>query len=326
MITIFRNKSIVTIFSLIALCLLTHLHIFFIPVQVHDGYFSGFISWIFHKYSSSIAPFFLNSFYIIVILIQAIRINVILNNHKLFNKSAFTTSLAYILFTGLFTNAYSLSVALIANSLVIWIFSFSIKLYNNSSAKGLLFNLGLLASVSILFFQPLAIITIGLLFALIVLRPFKISEWFIFLLGVITPFYIILSFLYLTDQLSILQELLPITQFKLYIPNNTWDSANYILIAILSIAGLVTWYPNSNRMVIQSRKSWGVILIFLILSIIGALIFTSNNYYTELICLIPLSAFVSNFFLYPSKKILVHILLLAAFVVITYNNLTLIKG
>lgn len=326
MITIFRDKSILTIFSLIAICLLTHFHIFFVPVTLHSTLNSGFISDFIDQYAKFIKPFILNTIYIIIIIIQAIRLNIILNNHKLFSKSGFTTALAFILFTGLFTNAYEMSAALIANSLVIWIFSFSIKLYNNTSPKSLLYNLGLLASCSILLFKPLVLITVGLLFALVILRSFKIVEWLIFILGLITPIYILLSILYLNNNLDYINRFILNFSFDFQIKQDTWYLVSISTIVLLTFAGLVTWYPNSNRMVIQSRKSWGVILIFFLLSIIGILFLNRFNFYTEILCLVPCAAFVSNFFLYPSKKILIHFFLIVIAVVIAHQNYIIIQG
>ncbi len=326
MITIFRDKTILTIFSLIAICLLTHLHIFFAPVILHSTLKSGLIADFIDQYAKLLQPFMLNVIYILIIIIQAIRLNVILNNHKLFSKSGFTTALAFILFTGLFINAYEMSAALIANSLVIWIFSFSIKLYNNSSPKALLFNLGLLASCSILLFKPLALITIGLLFALLILRSFKIVEWLIFILGLLTPIYLLLAALYLFDQLDYLNHFGMGLQFNFQIKQETWYLLSISTIVFLTLAGLVTWYPNSNRMVIQSRKSWGVILIFFILSVIGVLFLSTSNFYTEILCLVPCAAFVSNFFLYPSKKILINFFLIVITVFVVHQNMIIIKG
>jgi hypothetical protein len=325
-ITIFRDKSILTIFSLIAICLFTHLHIFFVPVILHATKNSGLIADFIDQYGILIQPFVLNIIYIIIIFIQAIRLNIILNNQKLFSKSGFTTALAFILFSGLFTNTYEISAALIANSLVIWIFSFSIKLYNNSSPKSLLYNLGLLASCSILLYKPLALITVGLLFALLILRSFKIAEWLIFILGLITPIYILISALYLTDNLDYINHFILNYSFNFELKQETWYLISVSTIVLLTLAGLVTWYPNSNRMVIQSRKSWAVILIFFLLSICGILILNNFNFYAELLCLVPCAAFVSNFFLYPSKKILINFFLIVIAVIVVHQNWLMIQG
>lgn len=326
MIAIFRDKSILTIFSLIAICLLTHLHIFFTPVEIYTTTKSGIISDILDKYIVSIPAFIINVLYIFIILIQSIRLNIILNNHKLFSKSGFTTALAFILFTGLFTNAYEFSAALIANSLIIWIFSFSIKLYNHSSPKALLFNLGLLGSCSILLFKPLALITIGLLFALLILRAFKLVEWLIFILGLITPFYLLLSFLYLNNNLEYIQNFIPNFHFQFQLEQDPWYYFTLSTIILFALSGLITWYPNSNRMVIQSRKSWGVILIFFILALFGVLFINHQKFHTEILCLVPLAAFVSNFLLYPSKKILINFFLIIIAIIVAHKNMLLIMG
>lgn len=311
--------------GLVMLCLLIHIHLFFVPIIIHTQAQNGIISLLLNNYINKLNQTFIAIIYVLVILIQAIRLNIILNNYKLFSKSGFTTAFAFILFTGLFTNAFELSAALIANSLIIWIFSFSIKLYNNNSPKSLLYNLGFIACSSILLYQPAIIVTLGLLFALTVLRPFRFSEWLIFILGLLTPIYLLLASLFLLDNLTLINQFIPHVDFNFIIQKDPWLFASVVTIAIITIAGLITWYPNSNRMVIQTRKSWAVLLIFFLLSIVGVLFFSTKGYFPELLCITPFAAFVSNFFLYPSRKILINILLIVAATIIVYHNIQLIS-
>jgi len=323
-ITIFRDKSIVAIFALVILGLLVHLHIFFVPIQLNTSSNSGVISWLFQNYIVKLKPAIINVMYILLLLTQAVRLNIILNNNKMFGKAAFTTALAFIILSGLFTNAYTFCPALVAASLVIWLFHNAMKLYNNTSAKTLIFNIGFVASTGIILYQPMIFVAISMLFALAILRPFKTTEWFIFIIGIITPIYLLVAGLYLFDSLPLLLKFVPQIHYKFLINSDPWYWMNVSTIIVLAIAGLVVWYPNSSRMVIQIRKNWLVMLILFILLVSSILLFNSSKYLPEILCIVPLTAFVANFFLYPQRTILINIILIIAFVMIVYNNLQLI--
>ena len=325
MISIFRDKSIVAILGLVIVCVLVHFHIFMEPVHINSNANSGVLSWVFQVFFSKLHPVFITIIYILILFVQAIRLNLILNNSKMFSKNGFTTALAFIILSGLFTNAFTLSPALIANSLAIWLFNNAIKLYNNPSAKSLIFNIAFLASTSVILYQPTVFIVVSLLFALAILRPFKITEWIIFIVGLVAPVYLLISGMYLFNTLPLLNKFIPQIHFKFLIIKDTWYWINFSTISLLVIAGLFTWYPNSNRMVIQTRKSWVVMLILFTLSLMGILFFNSTKYLPEILSIIPMAAFVSNFFLYSRRAILVSLFFISAIVIIVCNNLQLLK-
>lgn len=321
MISLFRDKSIVAIFCLVIASLLVHLHIFFVPIPIDINLNSGVLSWLFQDYFTKLHPVAISVIYILLLLVQAIRINIILNDSKMFSKMGFTTAFAVVLLSGLFTNAFSFSPAFIANSFVIWVFSSVIKLYNNPSPKAILFNAGFIASASVILYQPTLFLVVGLLFALSILRSFKPTESLILVIGIIAPIYLFVSSLFLTDKMSLLLKLIPQFHFHFLLIKNPWFWSSVSTIFLLAIAGIFSWYPNSNRMVIQIRKNWLVMLIFFILSTTGILLFTNKFYFPEVLCIVPMAAFVSNFFLYPERKILINLLLIMAVIMIVYNNL-----
>lgn len=321
MISLFRDKSIVAIFALVIIGLLVHLHIFFAPVIVDANINSGVLSWLFNGYVSKLHSATITIFYFLLLMVQAIRLNMLLNDSKMFSKMGFTTAFAVVLLTALFGNAFKFSPAFIANSFVIWLFGSVIKLYNNLSPRGLLFNVGFIASASVILYQPTLFLVAGSLFALSILRSFKPTEWLILIIGIVAPVYLFVSGLFLTNKMALLLNLLPQIHFHFSVIKNPWFWSNIATIFILTIAGLVVWYPNSNRLVIQIRKNWLVMLIFFVLSLISTLLFTSKFYFAEVLCIVPMAAFISNFFLYPQRKILINVLLLLATVMIVYNNM-----
>ena len=204
-------------------------------------------------------------------------------------------------------------------------FTTAIKLYNNPNAKSLIFNIAFLASASVILYQPMVFVAVALLFALAILRPFRITEWIIFIVGLIAPVYLLVAGMFLSDSMPLLNKFIPQIHFKYSIVTNPWYWSNIATIGVLTIAGLLTWYPNSSRMVIQIRKNWVVMLILFVLLLSGILFFNAGKYLPEILCIVPMAAFVSNFFLYPERKILINLMLIIATVMVVYNNLQLLN-
>ncbi len=243
----------------------------------------------------------------------------------MFSKSGFTTGFAYILLSGLLANAYALTPALLTISLIILIIKSAFSLYNNPTAKGLIFNIGFFSTLSFICYQPSILLLVAVMFALGILRAFRPAEWLILLFGMIAPAYLLLSGLFLFDKMNLLPMLLPKIHFAVSIAKDPWYWFNLSTIVVLVIAGLILWYPNSNRMVIQTRKNWVVMLVLSLLLLLGLFAFNANNQFPEVLCLVPMAAFLSNYFLYTRRSILANFLVLVSVAAIVHHHLQLMK-
>jgi hypothetical protein len=138
-------------------------------------------------------------------------------------------------------------------------------MYNKTDAKGLIFNVGFLTSITIICYYPSVFLMFFSLFSLAVLRPFRPAEWLVLLLGLVAPFYILLSILYLFDFNF---NSIVFSKFGLLFSINTkdyWAILNLFFLSLLTIISLFIWYPNSSRLVILIRKNW-ILLLFLFFS------------------------------------------------------------
>ena len=65
------------------------------------------------------------------------------------------------------------------------------------------------------------------------------------------------------------------------------------------------WYVQSNlgKMLIQMRKSWSLLLVFLIVSMLIIMANGGNNYVNWLLCAVPLAAFHAAAYFYPKGRI-----------------------
>lgn len=262
-----------------------------------------------------------------LILVQAIRLNMALNELRMYTSNSFVPGMTYILLTAMVPQWCTISPALVTNSLVIWIFIKLSRLYNHPSPKTLLFNTGFIAGLSVICYHPMAILIGVVLFALAVVRPFRLAEWLVLLIGIVLPYYFVLSVLYLTDRLPAIGSMLP--DFYLGLPVGSTDKnllwgVSYL--AIIMLFGLFFWQVSISRMVIQIRKNWGVMMVLLLTLLPVPFIFQLGGLESGLLALIPVSAFAANAFANPRNLGLPNLLFILAIVVIAINNWHLLKN
>lgn len=326
MVFLFRDKSIINIFFLVLLSIAIHAHLFMAtPILLVDKT-DGILSILLLNYLTNISPTVLFIVYQVIIVLQAVRLNMVLTDFRMFQSINYTTAMTYILLTGMISEWSSISAALISNSLVLWIFILLSRLYNNQTPRTLLFNIGMLVSLTIIAYHPTAILIMVVLFALAVVRPFRPVEWILLLMGIMLPYYFLGAYLFLNDQLATIRQYLPILQLHFPVPHPNqwlWISLGYLLVILL--AGIFYWQQFINRMVIQIRKNWGVMMVLLLILVIAPFLFVGGGMDTAILSLIPLSAFVANAFGYPKRSLLPNILFWLAIVLVVHNNWELIK-
>jgi hypothetical protein len=135
--------------------------------------------------------------------LQALMINYLVNEHRLTTKHTFLPAMSYLLITSLLPDWSLLSPPLLASTLIIWAFLMLFRLYNQQVVKGAVFNIGLIIGLSSMTFFPSAAFLICLLLGLLILRPFRLNEIILFLIGALTPYYFYSVYLFLTDRLTL---------------------------------------------------------------------------------------------------------------------------
>jgi hypothetical protein len=322
---LFRDKSIANIFFLALLSVSVHLHFFTQPPAVvfhgNDGVFSSGLQ----HYVAGLPPTVLFLLYQFIVLLQAIRLNMVLGEMRMYPQITYTTAMAYILLSGILPEWCGISPALCANFLLIWIFIKLSRLYNHPSPKTLLFNTGLIVGLSVLCYHPTAILIGVVLFALIVVRPFRLAEWVILLMGILLPYYFLFGILFLQDKTSRFMSFVP--SLRLDLPVAAWSVPLIIQLAVLLsmiIAGLIYWQLTHTRMVIQIRKNWGVMMVMLLILLPIPFLFRDAGLESAFMSIVPLAAFSSSAFSTPRRLLLPNILFWLAIAVLIYNNWILI--
>ncbi|HRI20475.1 MAG TPA: hypothetical protein PLA68_05955 [Panacibacter sp.] len=325
MVSFFKEKSTATVFGLVLVSASTRAFFWVHPPQFAIAPDDGLIYYLISPLLT-LPAILLPLIYQLIVVVQALRLNYAFNEVRMFPKSAFTAALAYILLTALLPAWNNITAALLLNTLLIWLLYKLTKLYNTQQPKTLLFNIGLIAGSTVLLYFPALPLIIVVFFALGILRPFRLNEWLILLLGILTPFYFFAGWLFLNNQLGNI-----IHQIQIFGPHIV-RPANLVLTAVtfaiagsIIIAGAFMWQSNSGRMVIQVRKTWSFFFVAIVL--LAAVVFLVKDAWPNALLLsaVPAAAFVSNTFLYPKRNFVPAIIFWLLVGLIIYNNWFAVK-
>lgn len=268
---------------------------------------------------SSDLPFIYSLITYLLLFTQAVTFNKIVNDVRLMQRSTYLPAMSYMLITSLFPEWNILSSALIANTLLIWVWLKLNTLYHNIHAKTVLFNIGMATGISALFYFPSIAFALLIVCALMLTRPFIITEWIITLIGITTPFYYFIVWFYLSDNFKYYK----LPALSIGYPNVI--NYRFLVALTLSLTGLVTgaYFVQSsvNKQPVQIRQKWTLMSLYLLIALLIPFINNTHSFKYWVISAVPLSAFTACAFYYPSKKwfpVLLHWLMVLFVIVISY--------
>ncbi len=268
--------------------------------QSADGpLYSAFIIWMKGIFTESSIVFSIIAF--IFWYLQAIVFNKAVNDQRLYQKPTYVVGMSYLLITSLFSDWFALSASLMASTVLIWVWSKLCTLHNNNAAKTTIYNIGLSIGVASFFYYPLIIFTFLFIVGIAITRPFRLNEWLIGLVGICTPFYFFASWLYLTGQWNTYR--LP----KTFADNPVFDQTKWAMAALLMLVlammlGIYFVQRNMRRQIVQTRKSWQLIYLYLLGAVLVPFVNSAGNFSNWILMAVPLSLLVSSSFYYPDKK------------------------
>ncbi len=251
---------------------------------------------------------------------QALSFNRLLNNRRLMQKPNYLPAMSYLLITSFFAEWNVLSAPLVINTLLIWVWAKMSSLYNNPHAKSTLYNIGIVIGITTFFYFPSLAFALLIIFALVITRPPRVAEWFIAVLGIATPWYLLFAWLFLTNKLYSFQVPGIIVDYPLFAQNNA-QYTGVVMILTAAVAGGIFVQLNARRQLVQVRKSWGLMVLYLIVALFIPFINSSHHFQYWILATVPLSAFIACFFFYPTKKWIpasLHWIMVAFVIYMTY--------
>ena len=243
----------------------------------------------------------------LLLYIQAISINKLINSQRLMQKPNYLSGMAYLLITSLFSDWFNLSAPLIVNTLLIAVLALLSGLHNNNNPKSTLFNAGMIIGICGFFYFPSIAFLLLVMVGLGITRPFRLPEWMMVLLGILAPYYFLAAWVFLTDKWKGYR----FPGFTLKVPSfqqNAWAYAAVIVVSLTVIIGIFFIQDNMRRQVVQARKSWNLIFLYLFVSLLVPFLNASQGFDYWILTAVPLAMITGTAFFYPERKIVPLIL------------------
>lgn len=321
----FKANSPINTFLLLLYGVVLKLPMFLQPVkplpQPTDGFLYKLLLLQLDKVAGALPGIYALIAYLLLFT-QAITFNQLANVQKLMPKPNYLVGMSYLLITSLFKEWNILSAPLIAGSLMVWVWAKMSSMSNIKNANGSLFNTGIVIGIATFFYFPSIAFAALMIFGLIIIRPFRLAEWLVSLLGILTPWYFLLSYAFLADKLTHYKW--PGIKFSLpKFYDNTWAMAAITILLFTTLIGFYFIRKNYFRQLVQTRKSWSLVFLYFIVSVIVPFINASNSFDYWILCAIPLSAAAGAAFFYPEVKWFPGLLhwLMAVFVIAMHFGL-----
>jgi hypothetical protein len=239
----------------------------------------------------------------LVLFTQALQLNSLINKNRMMQRVNFLPATAYLVITSLIPEWNHFSAPMLVNTLVLVIFSSLFKISNQYSIKGIIFNIGLAIGISSFIFFPAVILFLWLIFALLIMRSVKFNEWVICLIGVTAPYYFYAAYLFFSDSWSWHHLFQPITIAMPTPGRSLWLAIGGILLIIPFLIGGYFVQENLRKMLIQVRKNWSLMLIYLLFALlIPFLNNTAEGFENWILIIVPFAAFHACTYLYPPQR------------------------
>lgn len=259
-----------------------------------------------------------------LVILQALRLNYMVADLRMFPRPGYLVAMLYLIVVSMLPEWNNVTPALVANTLLIWLFVKLGRLYEPKATQTLIFNTGALATAIALVYKPLLVLLPWSFLVMAILRPFRLREWFIMLLGMLTPLYLLAALFYLTDDYVSLRQMWPWYQLHGYthldhLPGVLASSA---LLLVLLLLGLVYGQLHMGRMLIQARKTWGVLILLLLVCIPLPFVCYKVNLEAALPLAMPLAVLGTAYLAFSRRTWLSLVFCLLLMAVSIYTNYT----
>ncbi|MFT4205004.1 MAG: DUF6427 family protein [Chitinophagaceae bacterium] len=313
MVSLFKTKSTSAVVWITLLCIFVHLPFIFEGPQIILSTNSTLLDKLLSNLSdkSGTALFLV---YLIIISLQANRLNAAANNLSLFPKENALPGMVYVLFTALLPQWNNISSTLIINTLFIEILASFRLLYTLEKKGRLMFNLSLVCGIASILYPPTAIWVLVLFFALVFLGSFSPRLAIVWIVGLLLPFYFLAAYLFLNnyfqkDHILLLQKYMPqiaVHNLSLQGPPLLYLVAfGFILLTVL--LGILNGMQNSGKLVTIARKVWGLCTLAFVLTVGNAFLLPDASLQILQLSIVPAALLGACTFYYSNAKWLVNV-------------------
>ncbi len=250
-------------------------------------------------------------------------ISFVCTKHEISDKQNLLPGFFFILFTGLLNLSGAFHPIIPASTIVLLALFRLFSIYREEMSLSEVFDASFLLSLAVLFYAPFIVFVSVPFIAMLILKPFKLREWLLSLLGILTPLIIASALLFMGNRdymyyWQIIQEsIVPIHAFSFGKGTFLIHTAA-VLCFFLSIIYML---GRSNSQKIKTQKVKYVLLWMFILGFLSIFVMAEAQFFMGALVLIQLSIFIGDYIGGTKKNGLREFLTLLLLVAYVCSNL-----
>ncbi|MFK7809737.1 MAG: DUF6427 family protein [Saprospiraceae bacterium] len=306
MLSLFRTNQFISNILLIFYVLLLRGMVFFVPTQEVTLSQPGILSRLVYDWVGSVGmlPDFIA---LVLVLAQALLVNVIVAKYRMARSVTLYPGVFYILITSCFPDFLHLSPVLMASTFLIFAIYELFDTYKKYSSAGELYNIGLWIGIGAMFYYSMLVFLVSAVIGFTIVRSFKIKEFVMLLLGLISPYWLIgVWYAYTGDYHNEFWQQAFLDNMGMLSFEGSFAIVNYVqlsVFALLIIASIFNYNNYSYKISIRAHKNLDILYWFLVASALSLLIQGGIQPDHLLMLAVPLSIFISMSMLYLDDRL-----------------------
>ena len=259
----------------------------------------------------------------ILVVVQALVLNILLIRHKAYNESTYVPSLFYMLLANAFYDFYTLSPVVLCLTFLILALRNLFRLIYGAGNDETIFFLGLNIGIAALFYLPAIAILISFLFSLLIFTGTKPRQFLLLILGFLLPFAGVMLYYAWRNELNNFY-------WQYFQSLAILSGDNYLNLFSLIVVALVPGifliigiyrYNNSyafNNYQVRLQQS---LFYYLLMGFVAIFFSPEKSAYHLMLLLPPLAFYISQYFLLIRKRLKAELYFLGfAILLIGVNN------
>lgn len=231
-----------------------------------------------------------------------IRLNV---KYIIIENRSFFPAFLFIFLTGSFFQLQRLHPAMLANIFIFIAIDRLLGSYRKEKALSEVFDTFLLISLSSLFYFNAIYFVVFFWIAFLIIKPLNISEWFVSILGIITPYFFITSYYYLTENLPawfylIKKNVFLLSNKGLYL--NYYYYVFFIFLLLLLLIAILYFIQGINIKKVVIRRFYTIFVLYILFCIAMFFVLPSSSVELLVILSMPVAFLFSYFFISLKNK------------------------
>ena len=261
------------------------------------------------------------SLMIVVLVAEAVLLNVILGIHRLADYKQLVAAAVYLVLMGSSPLMVQPNIMLVVNLVMIVLLHVVLSLYGQLELYNRLFDAGVLLGIASLIYLPSIFFIFFLLVVLMIFQLFHWREWLIPIIGLVTPFVFAAAWFFWTDQLEMQYDFF-ISKVTFTLPEifplSTPYLAIWVLLLLLFFMGLPVSIRLFNDNTADLRKKFRVVTFMLFFALLSAFFAGADLKWHLHIAIIPLTVFITAYFMRHKRsfwgEIVITLIFIAAIV------------